>query len=121
MKIEGVHWLSQSAEEAEVIVTDGVFHCMAYSQPCSASAGDDVLEPLYVFGIRKAILIEGREVGSRRIQGPGFAQNLVVKVMSCRLGLLSIGGIELVAGDPLPGGLEDGDIIEIDCARVDLW
>ena len=121
MKVEDIRWLSQSAEEAEVIVTDGLFFCVAYSQPCTASIGDDVSQPLYIFGMRKAVLIEGRDVGSRKLEGLGFAQNLIVTVVNLREGLLSIGGIELVAGDQLPGGIQDGDIIEIECARVDLW
>ena len=121
MHVEDIHWLSKSAEEAEVIISDGSFRCEAYSQPCNASVGETLRQPLHVFGIRNAMLKEGGALGFWKIDAVGLAQRVVAKVTNFREGLLSVGGIDLIADDPLPGGIQDGDFIEIECARVDMW
>lgn len=121
MRIESIHWLSKSADEAEIIVSDGFFKCEAYSQPCAVSVGDILTQPLHIFGVRNAMLNEGENLGFRKIDVARLAQRIVAKVTNFREGHLSVGGIELIADDPLPGGIQDGDLIELECDRVDMW
>ena len=121
MRIESINWLSKSADGAEVVVSDGLFKCEAYSQPCDASIGDVLVQPLHIFGIRNAILNEGGILGFRKVDATGLAQLVVAKVTNFREGCLSVGAIELIADDPLPGGIQDGDLVELECARIDMW
>jgi hypothetical protein len=121
MRIESIRWLSKPTKEAEVKVSDGSFTCEAYSMPCDASVGDDLLEPLHVFEVRNAMRIETGTIGIRKSRERGLEQHVVARVKRFREGRLSVGGIELVLDDPLPGGIQDGDVVELDCARIDLW
>jgi hypothetical protein len=121
MWIENIHWLSKAADEAEVIISDGLFRCEAYSQPCTAEIGDTLLQPLHVFGIKNAMRAESGDFGFRKLRSDGLAQRIVAKVANFRYGRLAVGNIELIADDPLPGGIQDGDLIELECARVDMW
>ncbi len=121
MRIESIKWLSKAADEAEVVVSDGLFKCQAYAQPCGASIGDVLVQPLHIFGIRNAILNVGGSLGFRKVDTTGLAQRVVAKVTDFREGHLAVGAIELVADDPLPGGIQDGDLVELECARIDMW
>ena len=121
MRIESIRWLSKPAQEAEVTVSDGSFTCEAYSMPCNASVGDVLLQPLHLFGVRIAMRIETGTIGIRKSSELGLGQQVVATVRSFGEGRLSVGGIELVLDDPLPGGIQDGDMVKLDCARIDLW
>ena len=121
MRVESIRWLSASADEAEVLVSDGQFRCEAYSQPCSASVGDLISEPLHLFGVRSAVLNAAGIERIEKITPDGLAHRLTARVECLQEGRLSVGAIELMAEDRLPGGIQDGDLVDIECARVDLW
>jgi hypothetical protein len=121
MRIEDIVWLSKEADEAEVLVTDGQYSCKAYSQPCNVKVGDYLGERLHLFGVRDARLSEISEPGIHRLASNGLAQRLVAKVSDVKLGYLTVGKIHFAADDPLPGGIAEGDMISLDCARIDLW
>lgn len=121
MRIEKIHWLSEAAQEAEVRVTAGSFAIEAFCQPCDVSVGQELDAPLHIFGIRGGQLVSGKEVGARKIHDERLEQFLVADIVDVESQMLGIGEIRLVVDDYLPGGLSNGDRIEFECARVDLW
>lgn len=121
MRIEDICWLSKEADEAEVLVTDGQYSCKAYSQPCNVKVGDSLDARLHLFGVRDAMVTETIELGIHRLASKDLAQRLVAKVSDAQLGYLTVGEIHFAADDSLPGGIAEGDIISLECARIDLW
>lgn len=121
MKVEDIRWLSKEADEAEVLVSDGSYKCEAYSQPCNVTVGDSLHDRLHLFGIRGAMLIATSDLGVHKLDSAGLAQRVIARVSDAREGYLTIGAIQFATDDPLPGGIREGDIITLECARVDLW
>jgi len=46
MKIIKLNWLSKPAQEAELVVSDGVHNCLVFSQPCSVELNQIIVDPL---------------------------------------------------------------------------
>ena len=121
MHIESVEWISKEAEEAEVVVSDGRFSCRAFSQPCSLLVGQVLQEPLHVFGAKKIMISTAGECGFELQVNGGLAQKIIAVLQDLQSRRLSVGGIELVLDDYVPGGIQTGDMIEFECARIDVW
>lgn len=121
MLVKSIKWISKGADEAEVEITDGCFVCLAFSQPCTVNIGDEIAEPLHVFDIRDAMFSNQTELGIWKTTENGLGYRVIAKVVDISAQLLSVGGIQLMVDDYLPGGLELGNLIEFECARIDLW
>lgn len=121
MKVVNICWLSEAACEAEVELSDGEVSCVAFSQPCQARVGDEVTEPLHVFSIRHAMLSDQRQVVIKKVADSELMQNVVARVLDAAKQILAVGGLTLIVEDYLPGGLQNGDMIQFECARIDLW
>lgn len=49
MKVIDILWISKVAKEAELTVSDGIYNCIVFSQPCDVSKGDLINAPLHAF------------------------------------------------------------------------
>lgn len=121
MQIIDINWLSKSFGEAEVIVSDGSYICAAYSMPCDAFIGQVLQAPLHVFSICNLMRSDAGGLRIDRIKPTGLAQFLVAAVADVKKKYLSVGGLNFVLDDNLPGDIKDGDLVEFECARIDMW
>lgn len=121
MMVKSINWISKSAEDAEVEITDGEFTCIAFSQPCSVETGDYVTAPLHIFSIKNPMISQDNTVGIWSINEKSLERKVVAKLVDHTQQLIAVGKILLLIDDYLPGGISDGDIIEFRCKRIDLW
>jgi hypothetical protein len=121
MQVKNIKWLSVPAAEAEVEITDGTFTCIAFSCPCEVQVDDQLFEPLHVFDIRNAMLVDQVAPGIWNLTENGLGRKVIAELSDVSDQLLKVGGIVLVVEDRLPGGLEQGNFIQFECARIDLW
>ena len=121
MQVSGIDVLSQSAEEAAVTISDGEFDCVTFCQPCHAQVGDIVCEPLHPFDCKNVRLCDSTEVGIWESNAQPLARRVAATVVDAQAHLLAVGGLVLLLEEDLPGGSENGDTIEFECARIDLW
>ena len=121
MQVKNIKWLSVPAAEAEVEITDGVFTCIAFSCTCEVAINDRLSETLHVFDIQKAMLVENAEPGIWNMTEHGLERKIIAKLTDVSKKILEVGNILLVVDEHLPGGLEQGNLVEIECARIDLW
>lgn len=121
MLVKNISWLSQVAKEAEVTITDGNFVCEVFSQPCNVNIGDELTKPLHVFDIKNMMLSRQLEIGIWKSSEKGLGRRVVAQLVDLSNQLLAVGGIILIVDEYLPGGLEEGNLIEFECARIDLW
>ena len=110
-----------SAEEAEVEISDGDFTCIAFSQPCNVIVGEHLTQPLHVFSVKNAVISDQSAVGIWNLSDTKLQRKVVAKIIDITNQVVVVGDIHMVIDDFLPGGLEIGNIIEFECARIDLW
>lgn len=121
MRVESIDWISKEAKEAEIVVSDGRFTCRAFAQPCSLLVGQVLEEPLHIFGA-KNIMLSNAEEQSMEFQVEGqLAHRVTAVLQDLHSKRLVVGGIELILDDYVPGGIQVGDMIEFECARIDVW
>lgn len=121
MQIKNIKWLSVPAAEAEVEITDGAFTCVAFACPCEVEVNDKISEPLHVFDIRNALLVDDVAPGIWNLTDDGLGRKVIAELIDVSKQLLKVGDIVLVVDEYLPGGLEHGNLVEFECARIDLW
>lgn len=120
MMISGLEWISNSGDEAVVIISGGKMNVAVFSNPYTKSIGnviDDPLHPLDVTGLRVAY---GTEVYANRHSG-NLSYDCCGILLSKASGIVEVDGIFLEIEDKLPCDLNDGDLIEFSCNRIDLW
>lgn len=121
MLVQDVFWISNLSKEAEVTVTDGFLKCTAFCYPCNFQVGDSINEPLHVFDIKDIVLSDQQDVGVWKVDESGFRQHVIGYVENAAEQLLTVGEIIMVVDGYLPGWIKDGDLVDFECARIDLW
>lgn len=119
--ISKINWTSIPSGEAEVTVTAGDIACATFCQPCGYQEGDRIVDPLHIFGLTRAMRSDAATAYIEKILATGLAQRGVGRVVDLSCTQIAIGELQLVFDDYMPGGLSVGDMIEFECARVDLW
>ncbi|NER00768.1 MAG: hypothetical protein F6K30_29415 [Cyanothece sp. SIO2G6] len=119
VRVKKIEWLSRDAEEALVHITDGIFDCIAFSQPCKKKTGDIIEQPLLVFGTYAIEVIDVNTVSIHRA-GSTLGYEIYAKVMDVKRGIISVGSLEFELDIPLPGDVDKGCIIRFICQRIDL-
>lgn len=60
-------------------------------------------------------------LGIWNISETKLERKVIAKIVDISNQIFAVGDILLTIDDFLPGGLENGNIIEFECARIDLW
>ena len=120
MHIISISWLSELAKEAEITVSSNNLILTVFSQPCSVSIGDIINDSLHVFSAKSIMLAENSELKIES-EVSSLSAFITCTVDDLELGLCSVNSIKLQLDDYIPGGIESGDVIQFQCARLDLW
>lgn len=118
MWIKKIQWISEDALEADVVITDGVYELICFSQPCTYKEEDVIKEVIYAYNPHFIHLSDKREEYIEMYSIGGY--KLTVRVIDAKKQLVSIGDI-LIEIDCIPGDIVNGDIIEFSCSRLDLY
>ena len=119
MYIKNLDWISKSAEEAELVVTDDTYICIVFSQPCKYQEGDKLLEPLHAFMAENLMISYELNFKLERISN--FEHRCVARVTDIDENLVRIGDISVKLDVNIPSWAENGSLIEFECCRIDLW
>ena len=119
--VEKITWLSVAAAEAEVEISDGTFACVAFSCPCDVRERQILTQPLHAFGSRNVGRTGSTPQGIWNVTEKGLGRRVVGKLVELEAQLVAVGGIVISIDEPLPGGLREGEMIEFECGRIDLW
>lgn len=120
VKVREIEYLLRDAEETLVYLTDGVYECVAFCQPCEKMIGDVISQPLLAFETQGIALCDAEVASIQRI-GSTFGHSVCARVKNDEVGLLEVGSILLELDSPLPGGIETGCFVSFTCQRVDLF
>jgi hypothetical protein len=123
MKIIELNWVSQSAKEAELIISDGIHKCLAFSQPCHMELNQNFNEPLHAVDVEelKKIDNENEEEKISRSEVGYFSHSCVARIQNLHDAVVSIGGILIRLDVPIPGWATENDLVGFQCGRLDIW
>lgn len=121
MKVESIHWISEAGQEAEVEVSGGGITCWALSQPCTASVGDVLDDPLHIFGATNIMIAPHSTPGVWSRENGSLGRRVIATYADNSRRLFIVGGITLALEDYLPVGIDVGANVQFECARIDLW
>ncbi len=119
MYIKKLDWLSEAAKEAELIITDGNYSCVAFSQPCKHKQEDKIFEPLHAFMVENLML--SHEIDLKIETVKGFQHKVVALVRDINEDIVQVGDISIKLDYHIPSWAKDGDFVEFECGRIDLW
>lgn len=119
--VQSIMLISQEAEEALLVITDGVHTLTAFSQPCSKSPEDTVEEVLYAFDTKKIMLKEGKDKPYIKQKNGDLQHEILGIMLDVENKILQVGDILIEIDTDLPGGLQIGDHVEFTCERLDLF
>ncbi len=121
MKIIDINWLSKSAKEAEVIISDGIYSLSVFSQPCDYAKNqeiNDCIHPLEVKNFRKSY---EQITTIEKLTDSYFGYRIIGVLDNIDNAILSVGKIKLELNVLIPSWAQEGDYIEFESLRFDLW
>ena len=120
MFVKNIHWIDQESLEAEVVISDGKYECLAFSHPCRLRVGDEVLDPLHSFEEGLVYRVNDKETTIVRTKSTRYwAHEIVALVIDAKSKLVKVGNIRIVLGS-LPGDIVNGDLVEFCSDRLDV-
>ena len=100
IKVKEIKWISESAKEAEVILSDGTSTVTCFSQPFNFDVDDVLHEPLYCYDARN--VMKSYEDGfTFEKQNDAFAYFLRGELSDLTKKLVKVGGFTLSLEDSL--------------------
>ena len=123
MIVKKINWISKAAKEAELVVTDGIHECLAFSQPCSLQENEMFTAPLHVIDVENLMKVIDQNIEEKimKITESYFSQYCVAKVFKANESMVSVGNIIMQFENTIPGWAKDGDFVEFKCSRLDIW
>lgn len=106
-------------DSSEVTISDGVYQCTAFAWPEIPRVGDHVVEPLVAFDAGAVMVTHQNACSIKRGTGP-WDHSIVGRLEDVVTGIVSVGGIYIALDAHLPGDLQAGDLVEFNCARIDV-
>jgi hypothetical protein len=119
--VKTIEILSEDAEEALVHISDGVYECAAFCQPCNKSPGDVIEEPLFAFNSQSPVLIATQETPYIKRKNNSLGYEILARVKNVENDLLQVGAILIELDVNLPGGVKVNDCIKFTCGRLDIF
>jgi len=113
-------WLSESAQEAILYIGKESTACAAFSHPCTFDEGESLSEPLLAISVEGVVRVDEKHVSKIKRQGDTFAHTIIAKVIDKGKALVSSGSVIIELEEGLPGDINNGDIVEFSCGRLDV-
>jgi hypothetical protein len=113
--------ISESALEAEVLITDGLNELVCFSQPCNLMVNQRITEPVYCFNNKNVVRAANEECHIEK-QKEALAYNLVGKLADKKNNLVKVGEImvQLEQGS-IPKDILENEYISFYCQRIDIY
>ena len=107
MKVKTINWDSREDGEAGVIISDGINEIEAFSMPCLAVEGEEVLQPLTIGDIFALKRVANDSIEKIKPDARRFHYEIVGTVVNAKKGIVAVGRL-LFDVSPLPGDIVDG-------------
>ncbi len=121
MIIKEIQSLSDDGQVAELIVSDGIYECFAFSCPFKLSEGQIIQNPLYAFDTENLMLSDNEAYFIKQRKQGMFEHDCIAQVVDRSQQLVKIGGLSIVVDEILPVGCDDGTFVQFFCSRLNVF
>ncbi|AOY76022.1 hypothetical protein [Clostridium formicaceticum] len=121
MFIKSVNWIDEESQEAEVVVSDNSFELLCFSHPFRNKLGEELIEPIYCFDVSNVVLaFEQIPYAKKNKNSYGYSIRGLFINKDDKIVL--IGNIKLCLEDgKIPSDISEGEYIEFDVSRLDVY
>ncbi len=113
--------ISESALEAEVLITDGLNELICFSQPCNLIANQRITEHVYCFNNKNVIRADNEDCHIEK-QKEALAYNMIAKLIDKKNNLVKVGEIVLQLEEgSIPKDILEDEYISFYCQRIDIY
>ena len=120
MIIIGVEWISGTGDEAIVVVAGERTEVAVFSHPYYRKVGDTLNEPLHLLGAT-SVKRSGAGLTSAKRHKEKLRYELRAVLKDKNAKILEVDGLLFELEDPIPPDIENGELVELSCSRIDLW
>lgn len=120
MQVKKLIWNGKKDSDAEAIITDGEFECLAFCFPCKISEGDILRSPLESLMAENVMITKQNESCLKKDSESHFGYSGVGQLTDKNKGLIKIGELILCLDAFLPSDLQEGQFVEFKCGRIDV-
>lgn len=120
MRIVDIERVSETSEDAVVVVSDGSHRVFAFSHLNPNILGTAPDADLHIFDATSITVEETCEPKITR-RGCGLGHEICGRIEDRNNGIVCVDGLRFMIEDDLPADAKDGDCIRVICDRVDLW
>ncbi|SFH56845.1 hypothetical protein SAMN04487830_10242 [Pseudobutyrivibrio sp. OR37] len=117
MYVKAIDWIDIDNYEASVVISDGLFDIVCFSDDCSYKVGDIIDDDIKVLGVHDIFI---SEVNTETIiSQSGFRYEIIGRYENNKLFLGEI--IISIDSELVPKDISRGDYIHVCIDRFDLW
>ena len=121
MRIKEINWLDKEGKEATLKVVSGTDYLVCFACPCSYDVGDVLTEPLECLDIDNLISCETSKNVIEKMEGE-FRYKLNGKLKDMKNGIVLVNGFRLhIDEDKIPKDVSNGEYIQFEVSRIDIW
>ncbi|MDD7886036.1 hypothetical protein [Flavivirga sp. 57AJ16] len=121
LKIKKINWISESAKEAEVLLTDGTFDILCYSQPFEYDIENHDFETIYLFSVSNILIIDNERKSLVKKLNNSYDYEFSGEVIERNNNRIRVGEFVLELDFPLPKDIKEGEYVSLYCERVDIY
>lgn len=120
MKIISEEWKPTGSNEAIVILKGGEFTIAAFSHPYSKFIGEIISDDLHIYDCQFIGRSANETESIRRIVG-SLEHEMTVVVRDRAEGIITVGDIRMKLECDIPADINEGELVDVVCTRIDLW
>jgi len=121
MLINSIEWIDKEIGEAEVLISDKDFCIKCFSQPFDKDIGTSLIDPIYCMNVEN-IKISYETISHVEKKENYFAYSICAKLIDKTNKIALLGSIQLCLEDSfLPADIQEGNFIEFDVSRLDIY
>lgn len=120
MKVKRLNWNGKKSSDADAIITDGEYECLAFCYPCNIFEGQELIQPLGCFMTRDIMVSHESKTFLRKDKDNYFGYSGVGQLIDKKGSLIKLGGFRMELDGCIPTDLENGEFVEFKCSRIDV-
>jgi len=123
MRIIDINWISEEALEASVTISDGYYHCVAFSCPCHHKVDEKLNYPLFLMDSFGFFLEKEESILSikKHERKSNFYYHDITGRIYVERKIIKVGKILIEFDEEIPRDIKSGSIVSFTASRIDLF